>query len=64
MSRSRWDETITWMQKEQGLWELDRELRNQILDYLETVRGPGSPADKKRPQASHMYEYHYPPNPL
>lgn len=64
MNRKRWDETITWMQDEQGLMELSPQTRKQILDYLETVRGMTSPAGKPSPKTHRMYEYDYPPNPL
>lgn len=40
-SRKNWDKTITWMQEEQGMWELDEETREKILDYLEETYGPG-----------------------
>ena len=39
MSRKAWDKTITWMQKEQGLWELNKEVRKIILDYLSKAQG-------------------------
>ena len=39
MSRKAWDKTITWMQKEQGLWELNKEVRKIILDYLSKTQG-------------------------
>ena len=64
MSRKRWNETITWMQDEQGLMELPPVTRTQILDYLETVRGMASPAGKPSPKTHRMYEFDYPPNPL
>ena len=64
MSRQRWDETITWMQDEQGLMDLSPETRKQILDYLESVRGMASPAGKPSPKTRRMYEFDYPPNPL
>jgi len=64
MSRKRWDETITWMQEQQGLEKLTPTVRNQILDYLEAVRGMASPAGKPSPETHRMYEYDYPPNPL
>ncbi len=64
MNRKRWDETITWMQEEQGLMDLPSETRTQILDYLETVRGMASPAGKPSPRNHRMYEFDYPPNPL
>jgi len=64
MSRKRWEETITWMQDEQGLMALSSQTRNQILDYLDTVRGMASSADKTSPNTHRMYEFDYPPNPL
>jgi hypothetical protein len=64
MNRKRWDETITWMQDEQGLMDLPSQTRSQILDYLETVRGMASPAGKPSPKTHRMYEFDYPPNPL
>jgi len=64
MTRKRWDETITWMQNEQGLMDLTPQIRKQILDYLETVQGMASPAGKPSPKTHRMYEYDYPPNPL
>ncbi len=39
MTRQRWDEKISWMQKTQNLWPLSKEVRSKILDYLETVQG-------------------------
>ncbi|CAI2717119.1 hypothetical protein [Nitrospina watsonii] len=66
MSRSAWDALITWMQEEQGLWELEPEVRNSILDYLAKHQGPGAPSGQGD-AALHpnpMYEYQYPPNPL
>ncbi len=32
--RENWIEIIRWMQKKQGLWQLDAEVENNILDYL------------------------------
>ena len=64
MNRTRWDETITWMQEKQGLMALSPQARKQILDYLETVRGMASPAGKPSPKTHRMYEFDYPPNPL
>ena len=64
MSRKRCDETITWMQNEQGLMDLPSQTRNQILDYLETIRGMASPAEKPSPKTHRLYEFDFPPNPL
>lgn len=67
MTRERWDETITWMQEKQGLWELEPDLRNTILDYLSRHFGAGAPAkgaSGEAPRRRRMYPYDYPPNPL
>lgn len=64
MSRQRWDETITGMQEKQGLGELTPGIRNQILDYLESVQGLTLPAEESQPRTRRMYEYDYSPNPL
>ena len=67
MSRKAWDKTITWMQKEQGLWELNKEVRKIILDYLAKTQGISTkkvlrgPIRKNRNQ---MYEFDYRANPL
>ena len=62
MTRNAWDQTITWMQKEQALWDLHGEQRGQLLDYLEAWFGPqaASDADRSSPWAHPLYE----PNPL
>lgn len=66
MSRSDWDRTISWMQKEQGLWELAPEDRNGILDYLAEYQGASTPVAKIKPneRKNKMYQYDYRPNPL
>ena len=67
MSRKAWDKTLTWMQKEQGMWELDKPDRKIILDYLSKAQGIG---EKKisgkaiRRKNNPMYEIDYRPNPL
>ena len=38
--REGWLEMIRWMQEKQGLWELEPELENVILDYLAANYGP------------------------
>ena len=38
--RDGWLEMIRWMQEKQGLWELEPELENTILDYLAANYGP------------------------
>ncbi len=60
MDRKAWDETITWMQKTQALWELNGEQRGQVLDYLATHFGPGEATTSDSPWAHPLYE----PNPL
>ncbi len=64
MNRPRWDETITWMQEQQGLGRLTPGIRNQILDYLESVRGLTPLSGKPILRTNPMYEFDYPPNPL
>ena len=62
MDRKGWDETITWMQREQRLTELSGEKRGQVLDYLEAHLGPrpADAVDRRSPWAQPLYE----PNPL
>ena len=38
--REGWLEMIRWMQAKQGLWQLDADTENAILDYLATNYGP------------------------
>ena len=67
MSRKAWDKTITWMQKEQGLWELNREVRKIILDYLSKTQGINinkAARESNRKNSNQMYEFDYRPNPL
>lgn len=72
MTRDNWDETITWMQKKQGLWELTKEERSSILDYLSSVLGveagkQGRETEQgisKGPEEFKIYRYDYKPNPL
>ena len=62
-SRERWDQTITRMQKQNGLWPLAPDMRRQILDYLAATQPPSDPAlekGKETPWASPLYR----PNPL
>lgn len=42
LNRQRWDKTLTWMVDEQGMPELDEEIRDLILDYLAQHYGPDS----------------------
>lgn len=62
MTREGWDETITVMQKEHGLWYLGLETRNQILNYLSTVRGIKKKGSGEKNYKTYRYEYK--PNPL
>ena len=66
MSRSDWNRTITWMQEEQGLWELELDDRKRIIDYLATYQGKTSTSAEtsKNAQKNKMYRYNYLPNPL
>lgn len=62
-SRERWDQTITRMQTQNGMWPLPAALRNQILDYLaatQPVSDPGLERAKESPWAAPLYR----PNPL
>ncbi len=38
-SRRVWDELLDWMVEDQGMWELDPDEREIILDYLATYIG-------------------------
>ena len=62
MSRKAWDETITWMQEKQGLWELGKD-RKIILDYLSKAQGEEKNIAGGR-EVNPMYEFNYPANPL
>ena len=66
MSREQWNETITWMQKKQGLWKLGNAVRGKILDYLAKTQGPLPMQDPNIPnrRSGKMYRFDYLPNPL
>lgn len=65
MTREAWDETITWMQEEQGLWELEAADRKTILDYLASRQGVEHKIKKDSGKRTNsMYEFDYKPNPL
>lgn len=49
MSRNDWEETIRWMQEEQGLWEFEPDQEKLILDYLGTHFAPEK-LDPMRPK--------------
>lgn len=40
--RRTWSEIIDWMQETHGMWELDDDTRDTILEYLTTHYGPDS----------------------
>lgn len=46
-SRNHWENLIRWMQDTQGLWELQAETEETILDYLAEYYGPKE--DSRRP---------------
>lgn len=39
-SRDWWDDTIDRMKRDHGMWDLDTEMRAEMLDYLEANLGP------------------------
>ncbi len=43
LTRRTWDEVLTWMVEEKGMWELPAEVRAKVLDYLAEHFGPDSP---------------------
>jgi len=43
LTRGGWDELLDWMVEEQGMAELDADVREVILGYLETEYGPDRP---------------------
>lgn len=43
LSRGVWDETLDWMVEEQGMNELEPEIRKIVLDYLSTHLSPETP---------------------
>jgi hypothetical protein len=62
-SRAGWDQTITKMQKQNGMWQIPEEIRTQLLDYLEATQPPSDPGLEKAretPWANPLYR----PNPL
>ena len=61
-TREGWDEVITRMQKEEGLWLFSIEDRTALLDYLEATQGP---MDSEEPvRATPWAEPLYKPNPI
>jgi len=63
LNREKWDQTITKMQKQNGLWPLMPAIRNQILDYLETTQPPSDPGLEKAKE-SQWGSPLYRPNPI
>ena len=61
-TREGWDEVITRMQKEEGLWLFSIEDRTALLDYLEATQGPMDSEEPVRvtPWAEPLYK----PNPI
>lgn len=57
-SRATWKSLIRWMQDSQGLWQLEAETEERILDYLETYYGPLE-SGRRRPLPPRLM----PPNP-
>lgn len=63
LTRRQWDETITTMQKKNGMWPIIPVIRQQILDYLELAQRPvdkGLSQGKATQWANPLYR----PNPL
>ena len=63
LTRAQWDETITTMQKKNGMWAIPPTIRKQILDYLAVAQRPedrGLSQGKTSPWATPLYQ----PNPL
>lgn len=63
LNREKWDQTITKMQKQNGLWPLVPSIRNQILDYLETTQPPSDPGLEKAKETQWGAPL-YRPNPI
>jgi len=62
-TREKWDQTITKMQKQNGLWPILPSIRKQILDYLETTQPPSDPGLEKAKETQWAGPL-YRPNPL
>lgn len=52
-SRQHWLGLIRWMQETQGLWPLNAETEEQILDYLVQWYGP-VPTGRRMPLPEHL----------
>ena len=61
-TREGWDEVISRMEKEEGLWLFSFEDRTALLDYLEATQGPMDSEEPVRvtPWAEPLYK----PNPI
>ena len=64
MDREAWDKTITWMQKEQAMWELEADDRKAILEYLSKHQGINQNMNRNSKRKQSMYEFDYSANPL
>ena len=64
LDREAWDKTITWMQKEQGMWELEADDRKAILEYLSKHQGINQNMNRNSKRKQSMYEFDYSANPL
>ena len=63
LTREKWDQTITKMQKQNGMWPILPGIRNQILDYLETTQPPSDPGLEKAKETQWAAPL-YRPNPI
>lgn len=43
LNRRTWDEVLTWMVEDKGMWVMPPELRKTVLDYLVEHFGADSP---------------------
>ena len=62
-TRAGWDQTVTKMQQQHGLWPIDAASRRQILDYLASTQPPSDASldkGKESPWAHPLYR----PNPI
>ncbi len=62
-TRERWDQTITKMQKVNGLWPILPSVRSKILDYLEATQPPSDPGLEKAKETAWAAPL-YRPNPI
>jgi hypothetical protein len=62
-TREHWDQTITKMQKVNGLWPILPSVRSKILDYLEATQPPSDPGLEKAKETQ-WAEPLYRPNPI